>query len=152
MLLDRLASNNEHRVRQRAVHNLATALHADDVQVKQYLHANTPFPALVEIATEAEARSDALTLSLVFSAIANLATALIPLCGTGGDIGRLLGRSLLMATTYSSVDDEVSLLSSSLSAAYNLSGDMTVLTALNDVAVAPALIKLMHSSNSKIAE
>ena len=151
-LLAGLSVSNELRVRQRAVHGLATVLCAEDSAAAgmiDHLRENSPFAALLELATEAEAVADHLTLSLCFSAVANLAQKLVPIHAAGAGFGQLLGRSIVLSSAASSSADAgaaSTLLSCALSAAFNLSADLQVLAALNEAACAPALVELIRTA------
>ena len=143
-LVQMLSAGNDTRVRQRALHSLASALYTGEIAELE-LHAESLWAIMVELATEAEAAEDDLTLSLAFSAVANLATAgFVPQGDAGGAIGHVLSSSLIRAL--GGLDS--SLVAFTLSAAYNLCAEPSVLGALNEThnRVAPMLDALVKTS------
>jgi len=143
-LVQMLSAGNDIRVRQRALHSLASALYKGDTAELE-LHAASLWAIMVELATEAEVAKDDLTLSLAFSAVANLATAgFVPQGDAGSAIGHVLSSSLIRAL--GGLDS--SLVAFTLSAAYNLCAEPSVLGALNEThnRVAPMLDALVKTS------
>jgi len=149
VLLDELSCET-YRTRQRAVHAIATLLSQEDASDRasdrleraiEHLRSHSPFPSLVQLATEAEAAADTLTLSLIFSAMANLAAHLVPLEGSARAVGHLLGHAFVVASA-EPPSAQNALLSFCMAAAYNLSAELQVLAALDETGCAPVLLSI----------
>jgi len=140
-VLEDLPAENSFAIRQKGVHALAAMLSQHPPSALEgaiaHLRAHSPFALLVEIATDAEVAGDSLTLSLSFSAMANLAVHLVPLLGCASAVGGLIGRALVMSSALCDrgVETETSaanLVSFCISAAHNLSAEVEVLVALHE--------------------
>ena len=94
-LVTNLGREQPFKKRQRAAHTLCKSLvHLDAPQV-EVLRQLSPVAALLDLAVEAEALNDVLTLQLALSCLANLAVWLQDHgVGSSGILGRLLGRSI----------------------------------------------------------
>ena len=95
----------------------------------EYLRAHSPVRELVVLGTAAAAQQpcDSLTLSLVFSCLANLAARLVPVLDQAASVGKLLARSIKGSgdAAVEAAGDSV-LLGYALAAAFNLSASLEV--------------------------